>query len=344
MPNAETTIEPKKKRGIFRKILRFFGILLIILLLVIAVLAVRHHIKCKSDREIFADAYGEYFTTSHGEKINYTFYDSPSEELAVILPGYGCFTAHYEFDTFAERLKDDYKILIVEPLGVGLSDGTDRPRTVENYCEELHELMEYLDYDKYTLIAHSLGGLYSLYYANKYTDEVEAFIGIDASVPHQSDDAPWIAKPENTNKLYKVLRVVYFQTGIQRVLTELSFDETMKQIPTLTDADRDKMLALYCTASMTETQMNEMAELAENMDRCYDMKFPEEVPVLYVLAKDNTDSMAAWEQVHKDIISSNDSKVVVIEGEHYLHLTNLDGLINEIQKWRSDTSSNEKAA
>lgn len=344
MSNVETTNEPKKKRGIFRKILRFFGILLIFILIVVAVLAVRHHIKCKSDREIFADAYGEYFTTSHGEKINYTFYDSPSEELAVILPGYGCFTAHYEFDTFAERLKDDYKILIVEPLGVGLSDGTDRPRTVENYCEELHELMEYLDYDKYTLMAHSLGGLYSLYYANKYTDEVEAFIGIDASVPHQSDDAPWIAKPENTNKLYKVLRVVYFQTGIQRVLTELSFDETMKQIPTLTDADRDKMLALYCTASMTETQMNEMAELAENMDRCYDMKFPEEVPVLYVLAKDNTDSMAAWEQVHKDIISSNDSKVVVIEGEHYLHLTNLDGLINEIQKWRSDTSSNEKAA
>lgn len=344
MSNAETTNEPKKKRGGFRKILRFFGILLIIILIAVAVLAVRHHIKCKSNREIFADAYGEYFTTSYGEKINYTFYDSPSDELAVILPGYGCNTTHYEFDTFADRLKDDYKILMVEPLGVGLSDGTDRPRTVENYCEELHELMEYLNYDKYTLIGHSLGGLYSLYYANKYTDEVEAFIGIDASVPHQIDDAQWIAKPENTNKLYKVLRVVFFKTGIHRVLTELSFDETMKQIPTLTEADRDKVLALYCTASLTETQMNEMAELGDNMDKCYDMKFPKEVPVLYVLAKDNTDSMASWEQVHKDIINSEDSKVTVIEGEHYLHLTNLDGLISEIQSWKADTFSNKKAA
>ena len=344
MSNVETTNEKKKPRGIGRKILRFLGILLLIILIAVAILAVRHHIKCKSDREIFADAYGEYFTTSHGEKINYTFYDSPSDDLAVILPGYGCYTAHYEFDTFADRMKDDYKILIVEPLGVGLSDGTDRERSVENYCEELHELMEYLGYDKYTLMAHSLGGLYSLYYANKYTDEVEAFIGIDASVPHQIDDAPWIAKPKNTNKLYKVLRVVYFQTGIQRILTELSFDEIMKQIPTLTDADRDKVLALYCTASMTKTQMNEMEKLADNMDKCYDMKFPEEVPVLYVLAQDNTDSMAAWEQVHKDIVTSDDSKVVVIEGEHYLHLTNLDELIEQIQTWKNSLVSGEKAA
>ena len=344
MSNVETTNEPKKKRGIFRKILRFLGILLLIILIAVAILAVRHHIKCKSDREIFADAYGEYFTTSHGEKINYTFYDSPSNDLAVILPGYGCYTAHYEFDTFADRLKDDYKILIVEPLGVGLSDGTDRVRSVENYCEELHELMEYLDYDKYTLMAHSLGGLYSLYYANKYTDEVEAFIGIDASVPHQTDDAQWIAKPENTNKLYKVLRIVYVKSGIQRLLTELSFDEIMKQIPTLTDADRDKMLALYCTASMTDTQMNEMAELAENMKKCYDMKFPEEVPVLYVLAKANCDTMPSWEGIHKDLVTSDEGKVVVIEGEHYLHHTNLDGLLNEIKSWKSNMMSEKKAA
>ena len=51
MSNVETTNEKKKPRGIGRKILRFFGILLLIILIAVAILAVRHHIKCKSDRE-----------------------------------------------------------------------------------------------------------------------------------------------------------------------------------------------------------------------------------------------------------------------------------------------------
>ena len=227
MKNNDVTVTTKKPRRIFKTIRKILGILFLIILIAVVILTIRHYFKCKSDRKIFADAYGEYFETSGGERINYTFYDSSSDDVAVILPGYGCSTAHYEFDTFADKLKDDYKIIIVEPLGVGLSDGTTKKRTVENYCEELHELMQYLEYDKYTIIGHSIAGLYSLYYANQYTDEVEAFIGIDASVPHQTDNAPWIAKPKNTRMLYKVIRVAFVKTGIERLLTELSFDETI---------------------------------------------------------------------------------------------------------------------
>jgi pimeloyl-ACP methyl ester carboxylesterase len=344
MKNNDAVNSVKKTRRIGRKIRKFLGILFLIILVAVAILTVRHHIKSKSDRKIFANAYGEYFTTSHGDRINYTFYDSSSDDVAVILSGYGCSTAHYEFDTFADKLKDDYKIIIVEPLGVGLSDGTTRKRTVENYCEELHELMQYLEYDKYTIIGHSIAGLYSLYYANQYTDEVEAFIGIDASLPHQSDDAPWIAKPKNTRMLYKIIRVAFVKTGIERLITELSFDQTMKQIPTLTDDDRDKALALYCTASLTDTQMDEMNELPDNMNKCYDMKFPLEVPVLYVLAKENTESMASWEQIHKDAVTNPKSKVTVIDGEHYLHFTSLDVLVDEIQKWKSNELKQQEAA
>ena len=67
-----------------------------------------------------------------------------------------------------------------------MSDEASTPRTVENYCSELHGLMEYLGIDEYTLIGHSISGAHAVYYANQYPDEVTAFIGIDASVPHKS--------------------------------------------------------------------------------------------------------------------------------------------------------------
>lgn len=331
MANTET--KAKKPRRIGRAILRVLGIILAVILLIIAVLAIRHHILCKSDREVFADAYGEYYTTPTGEKMNYTFYDSTSDRVAVVIPGYGCPTVHYEFDTFAKELGDDYKMILAEPLGVGLSDGTERERTVENYCEELHGLMDCLGYDRYTIIAHSIGGLYALYYANEYPDEVEGFIGIDATVPHQSDRDDWTAKPENTYTAYKFIKVLLYDSGIYRLLTELSFDQTMSVIPTLTEADRDKVLAMYCTTQLNSTQMNEMKNLAHNMSVTYDMKFPESVPVLYVLAKANCDIMPEWETYHKDLVTSPKGKVTVIEGEHYLHQTSLSELISTIKGW-----------
>ena len=109
---------------------RILLIILTILLVGTAILAVRHQIKSRKDLALVKDAYGEFYTLSTGERINYTFYDSPSDEVAVILPGFGCSSVHYDFDALAKGISDKYKIIIFEPLGYGLSDSTSRERTV----------------------------------------------------------------------------------------------------------------------------------------------------------------------------------------------------------------------
>ena len=329
----EKTEKIKKPHRIRKAILRFFGALLLILIAAVAVLAVRHHIKSKSDKALVADAYGEYYTTEHGNRMNYTFYDSDAEQVAVLLPGYGCPSPHYEFDTLAKELHDDYKIVIAEPLGYGLSDETDVPRTVENYCTELHGLMQSLGIARYTLICHSIGGLYMPYYTNQYPNEVEAFIGIDASVPHQLDSGGWLNEKDHMYQLYKWIRIGLVNTGIYRLMTELSFDATTQPIPTLSDDDKAKYLALYNTVSCNDTQLDEIRRMPENGAKSYDLKYPETVPVLYVLAKSNCDTDPMWEQYHKDILTNPNSKVTVIEGEHYLHFTSLQTLLQEIRNW-----------
>ena len=132
--------------------------------------------------------------------------------MAVILPGLECISAHYEFDALAIKLSDKYKVVVYEPPGVGLSDWTDTERSVENYSEELHELMQHLGYDRYTIIAHSMAGLYSLYYANQYPDEVETFIGIDAAAPAPIEEADHKAYVAAKN-----LRIIMIQSGLVRL-------------------------------------------------------------------------------------------------------------------------------
>ncbi len=322
-----------KARKIVKNIFKVLGIILAVIAAVIVILAIRNVIKNSSDRKKCENAYGEYYTTESGDRINYTFYDSDSEKVAVILPGYGCASVHYEFDSFAKAINDDYKLILVEPLGYGLSDEASTPRTVENYCNELHGLLSSLGYDKYTLIAHSIGGIYSLYYANQYTDEVEAYIGIDSSVPHQQDADIWMAKPKNTALLYKFMNIGLSKTGIYRVLTELGGTKAFDTVPTLTEDEKEKFLEMSCYTAMNKTQMDEMANIEYNFDKTYDLKFPESVPVLYVLCSSNTEMMPGWEQIHKDLVTNPKSKVIVIEGEHYLHYTSFDALISEIDNW-----------
>ena len=330
----EATKEMKQQSGVkrfFKALGKVIGIIFILLLVAVVILTIRHQMLKGKDRDKVKNAYGSYYVTENNDKMNYTFFDSKSDKLAVLLPGYGCASVRYEFDSLIKELNDDYKILVVEPLGYGLSDVTDTKRSVENYCSELHGLIASLGYEKYTLMGHSISGMYAVYYANEYTDEVEAFIGIDASVPAQTKSDMWYAKPKNMSILYNVLSFAVEKTGIYRFMTELSFKETRNAIPTLSDEEAENYKSLMVTVPMNKTQIDEMDCLEDTVNKTIDMKFPESVRVLYVLSKDNCDMMPEWEQIHNDLITNKDSKVVVISGAHYLHHTNLQGLVREIK-------------
>ena len=258
--------------------------------------------------------------------MNYTLYDSESEQVVVILPGLECISAHYEFDALAIKLSDKYKVVVYEPPGVGISDWSDTERTVENYTKELHELMQHLGYDKYTIIAHSFSGLYSLYYTNQYPDEVEAFIGIDATVPAEIEEADHEAYANA-----KRLRTIMIKSGLVRLA---SSEEVIKdQFPSAKADELELCKALWCSAQYNDTRLNEYKNMVSNEEKCMNLTFPDTVPVLYILANDTVSEDAKWEQLHKDVITNKDSKVSIISGDHYLHQSNLQGLVDEITSW-----------
>lgn len=334
--SASTTVTKAAKPHKFGKIiLRTFIVILALIAVLIAILAIRNQILTKRDRAFAADAYGEYYTTPQGAKMNYTIIDNGAEEDAVILPGYGSASVRYEFDAFMHDLKDQYNFIVVEPLGYGLSDGASTERSASNFCEELHGLLASINREKYTIIAHSIGGLYSLYYANQYPDEVSAFIGIDATVPHQKDAQLPGIQPENAYKSYKRMRVLLYGTGINRIQTERSSAQAAEILPYLSETDFAKAKALNCSASINDTLLDEMRMYAPNMQECYDMQFPESVPVLYVLAKDNCDLIPDWKKYHSDVVTNPDSKVTIIAGGHFLHYTSRDQLTAAIREWHS---------
>lgn len=125
------------------------------------------------------------------------------DKLIVMLPGLGSPAPSVEFKALASGLSDKFKAVIIDYLNYGESSPSDTARTNENISEEIHFALNSLGYDKYSICAHSLSGIYGLYYANKYPKEVEAFIGLDSTVPQLIDDPKFI---EKNLKMYEIRR------------------------------------------------------------------------------------------------------------------------------------------
>ena len=111
-------------------------------------------------------AYGNAVKVN-GKKMTVEIAGLQAEEspVIVLLPGLGSPSPVLEFRPLAEKLGKTYKVITVEPFGYGLSDPADTERSIENIVEELHACLEEIGVHRYYLMAHSISGLYSLYYA-----------------------------------------------------------------------------------------------------------------------------------------------------------------------------------
>ena len=80
--------------------------------------------------------------------------------------------------------------------------------------------------------------------------------------------------------------------------------------------------------------MHEQNCFDAHLETVAEMKFPESLPVLQFVASSNCDIMAAWEQLHKNVITETMySKVIRMEGGHYLHFVKKIEITATVNQW-----------
>ena len=66
------------------------------------------------------------------------------------------------------------------------------------------------------------------------------------------------------------------------------------------------------------------------------MKFPDNMPVLEFISKDNCETMKNWEILHREVLGDNErNEVLIIKGGHYLHLEQREKIVEKIREWIS---------
>ena len=291
---------------------------------------------CKlRDSKLLVNAYGQILEVD-GRKMVVDIQGTENETTIILLPGSASASPVLEFLPLAEALSKYYRVVTIEPFGYGLSDTTDASRDMDTVVNELHQCVSTLGCDRYYLMAHSLSGLYSLYWANTYPEEVLGFIGIDCSVPGQNEENPYPISITAINKISAYLQKTQNVLGISRALSigdpkriifaDFSYDYSEEQLKVY------RILAL--DRSYNTTVLNEQDCFDAHLETVAEMKFPENLPVLQFVASSNCEVMAAWEQLHIDVIAESEfSKVIRVEGGHYLHFSNMVELVETVHRW-----------
>lgn len=240
----------------------------------------------------------------------------------VLLGGYGTAAPAVDYAPLIRQL-DGYRLVVVEGFGYGYSDNTDLPRTVENITAELHTVLAKLDVaEPYVLAGHSIAGLYMLYYANLYGDELAAVVELDASVPGQING---LAGGRS------FLEQFAFRTGLLRVANAL-MPSLSEPAGDFTPEERRQILLMTNWNNANSALVNEAHQLARTFRLVATMKYPSDLPVLSIIKK--TGSQPYWKELHIAHLAGLDhSKLVELDGGHYLHWTLSTAIADDIDRF-----------
>lgn len=315
-----------------RKVLKW----LLILLVAIILLGIIVNLICKLlAKSKLQDAYGQAVTVD-GKSMRVDIRGNGEGPVIILLSGFGCASPVLELEPLSAALSQDYLVVTVEPFGYGLSDGTDKDRTIENIVSELHSCVETLGYEEYYLMGHSIGGLYSLYWANQYPQEVIGYIGIDPSVPGMNDEQPFPISVSAINKLSGYLTKAMNVVGLNRLLSAGHPEKAIYADTSYpyTQQELEVFRILSLDNAYNSTVINEINHLDVNVETARGMRFPDHVSVLEFVSSSNCDLMSSWEQLHHDVLpETGRGEVIRLEGSHYLHFEYLDQIVEYAKDW-----------
>lgn len=292
-----------------------------VLALGLATTTVANVIATESESERI-DTYGE--TVSVGGRDMNVLVAGGGDETVVLLPGFGTASPVLDFGPLISGLAEDHRVVVVEPFGYGLSDRTACPRTTQNIVSEVHQALQKLGVVRYTLVGHSIAGIYALEFAARYPQELEAFVGIDSSVPEQ----PGMDTPFPTDLLSAMKNL-----GLLRLATSLGPADAGRAY---SSHDREQMAILSNRNSLNPTYVDEMNRIDENFQHASGRTFPRYLPVLLFVVAENSNN-PDWTRLHEDQAATvDDGTVIPLDGDHYLHHTRSADIADQYRLWASE--------
>lgn len=246
-------------------------------------------------------------------KMMHVYAMGSGEKTIVLLPGFGVALPSADFGPLMRELSKQYTVVSVEYFGTGFSDQTETPRTNENITEEIRIALSKAGFKPpYILMPHSVSGVYSEYYAAKYSDEVSAIIMLDTTSTEK------VASGNPPRFVYDIA-LVQQESGLSRLASGL-VPPVQKTENGYTEKEiNDYKLFTYHV--LNNTMIDQSLRTIESINEVNAMPFPQGIPVLKLISSQTLDKVGEEYQTGhlKRLGSGVESKT--IDGTHFIYHT-----------------------
>ena len=230
-----------------------------------------------------------------------------------------------DFKNLSDSLSQKYKVVVVERAGYGFSQDSDRSRDVMEVLSETRQALAQAHVSgPYVIISHSMAGLESLAWQEKYPNEVKALIGLDWALP---------ASYEDLKDNQALLTVAYWSSkiGLLRYFPESFYIKN----PTLTETERQQYKLLAYKQLMSQAMLHESRLAKENAKKVPSSINPK-IPALLLVSngEGTTFSQSEWQR-YAERFASDQSNVQVdyMDAPHDLYHYQSDAIVSRIKEF-----------
>ena len=148
-------------------------------------------------------SFPDYPFTSHYAQVNGNwmhYLDEGKQNADILLMLHGNPSWSFLFRKPVQALKENYRCLVPDHIGMGLSDKPDQidyQHTLSNRVDDLEQLLDQLDVNKnITLILHDWGGMIGMTYACRFPDRIKRLVITNTVAFHlpKTKKLPWQLK------------------------------------------------------------------------------------------------------------------------------------------------------
>lgn len=255
------------------------------------------------------------------------------DTTVVFSSGWGTVNPYADFYPLYEGLSSHMKLAVYDRFGYGYSETTGKKRDIDTITDEIHELLHVSGQKPpYIMVAHSLGSLETIRYAQRFPEEVKGIVLVEGGSPeYYASSKPLTIIPIFQRILLKlgVVRTLYHVDGFAEWISDQR--NALKLLPEhLKELDRTSTLLKVGNRDMTD----EIRQSQRNAKIVLQGKKPLDIPITILTADhfgklsedktwmDSQSALPSW--------STSGKQTILADSSHYLHHYRPDLVVKEI--------------
>lgn len=286
---------------------------IVLIALLLAGFLLFHPLMVKHDRNILTEK-GYYNPVSVGDySLNLLkFGNENGSHKIVALAGFDVGDSSVSMRKMTAELEIDNQVIFLDRAGYGASDDTKADMHVGTIVEDYRTALRNANVEApYTLMAHSLAGVYASYWVSQYPDEIDSVILLDTT---------WLLDENAEDNVTPMVISQYLQflaakTGLVDLLMPSSVDGTKEE----------KKIA----KALTSMTMDSCALISEvklepnNIKDTLDVLSPNDIPKLYIqCGKELPDEARKNLERYTDMLGN--CQIALLDSGHLMYLEKPD--------------------